>query len=312
LQSFLTGASTVNLEFNLVQVSTNVEVGVFVADDLDGTIDGLAPGDAGYTEAALVRSTVLFSPVPVGADFVSNFSSTSTRSFISGNYLNFFSVSGGTVDSYLNGGSGSVAFSRTRQISGASNNFSLAIGGLNISASQVDSAPIGVGFQGVSQAEILDLTGLSGTANVTFTIQREAGFNNIVGFYEVDDLSGQISDNVGNAIAPGATTEYIQGALNSRVADVSLSVDNKSITTITTTLEGGKIFAPFIVVNGTIEELLDADTGNDPAIYFPFIGANSDGFDHVRLFGDNTFGFEDMAGGGDADYDDLIIQAEIA
>ncbi|MEO0870326.1 MAG: DUF4114 domain-containing protein, partial [Cyanobacteria bacterium J06642_11] len=166
----------------------------------------------------------------------------------------------------------------------------------------MSTTPIGVNFQGVSQAEIIDLTSLTAAVDVTFTIQREADFDNIVGFYEVDDLSGQITDNAGNAISPGVTTEYIQAALGRRVADISLSVDDDSFTTVSTTLEAGKILAPFIVVNGTIEELLDADTSNDPAIYFPFMGANSDGADHIRLYADNVFGFEDMAGGGDADY----------
>jgi hypothetical protein len=47
-----------------------------------------------------------------------------------------------------------------------------------------------------------------------------------------------------------------------------------------------------------------------PDIYFPFLRANLDGVDHVRLFGDNTFGFEEMAGGGDQDFDDAIVPVE--
>ncbi|MEA5464328.1 DUF6851 domain-containing protein [Leptothoe sp. PORK10 BA2] len=312
LQSFLNGATTINLEFSVAQISTTAEIGVFVADDANGTIDGLAPGDVGYTAAALARSAVLFSPVSNSTDFVSEFSFNSTRSFISGSYLNFFSITDGTVDTYLSGGSGTVSFSSSRQITGTGNNFSLDIEGVNISAAQVNTAPTGVGFQGVSQAEIIDLTSLTAAVNVTLTIQREAYFDNIVGFYEVDDLSGQITDNAGNAVSPGVTTEYIQAALGRRVADISLAVEANSVTTINTTLEAGKILAPFIVVNGTIEDLLDVDTSNDPAIYFPFMGANADRVDHVRLYGDNIFGFEDMAGGGDTDYDDMTIQVKFA
>ncbi|MEO0869228.1 MAG: vanadium-dependent haloperoxidase, partial [Cyanobacteria bacterium J06642_11] len=98
LQSFLTGATTINLEFSVTQISTTLEIGVFVADDANGTIDGLAPGDAGYTAAALARSAVLFSPVSTETEFVSEFNFNSTRSFVSGSYLNFFSISNGTVD----------------------------------------------------------------------------------------------------------------------------------------------------------------------------------------------------------------------
>jgi hypothetical protein len=33
--------------------------------------------------------------------------------------------------------------------------------------------------------------------------------------------------------------------------------------------------------------------------------------DHIRLLGNNTFGFEDLAGGGDNDFNDVIIQAKL-
>ncbi|MEL6262875.1 MAG: DUF4114 domain-containing protein [Cyanobacteria bacterium J06626_6] len=63
---------------------------------------------------------------------------------------------------------------------------------------------------------------------------------------------------------------------------------------------------------GTVDQRLDDQTGNEPAIYFPFLGANADGADHIRLFGNNTFGFEEMALGGDQDFDDMIMQVSFA
>ncbi|MFN7517388.1 MAG: DUF4114 domain-containing protein, partial [Dolichospermum sp.] len=50
---------------------------------------------------------------------------------------------------------------------------------------------------------------------------------------------------------------------------------------------------------------------NDPDIYFTFLGANSDGVDHVRMLGDNTFGFEDMRGGGDKDFNDILVKVNL-
>jgi Domain of unknown function (DUF4114) len=38
-----------------------------------------------------------------------------------------------------------------------------------------------------------------------------------------------------------------------------------------------------------------------------FLGANSDTADRIRLLGDNTFKFEDLVGGGDRDFNDIII-----
>ncbi len=61
---------------------------------------------------------------------------------------------------------------------------------------------------------------------------------------------------------------------------------------------------PFLVADGTPNE----DFTN---IYFPFLDANPQGVDHVRLLGDNTFAFEDTAGGGDLDYNDLVFRVNL-
>jgi hypothetical protein len=41
--------------------------------------------------------------------------------------------------------------------------------------------------------------------------------------------------------------------------------------------------------------------------------ANGDGHQHVRIFGQNTFGFEDMhaAAGADFDYNDMIMKLTV-
>ena len=65
-----------------------------------------------------------------------------------------------------------------------------------------------------------------------------------------------------------------------------------------------------MIVDGTPGELLDSDSGNDPRTYFSYIGANSDGADHVRMLGNNVFGFEDLAEGGDKDFNDGIVSVE--
>src|SRR5262249_29507964 len=40
--------------------TTGGEVGVFFVDDANGTINGIAPGQAGYTAAALARAQIMF------------------------------------------------------------------------------------------------------------------------------------------------------------------------------------------------------------------------------------------------------------
>ena len=98
---------------------------------------------------------------------------------------------------------------------------------------------------------------------------------------------------------------YAQAALNGRVSDVNLTVNNGGTAAFNATLQGSAIYVPFIIANGT------PDT-NNPNIYFTFLGANSDGVNHVRMLGDNTFGFrENLFGGGDKDFNDVIVKVKL-
>ena len=47
-----------------------------------------------------------------------------------------------------------------------------------------------------------------------------------------------------------------------------------------------------------------SDTGET---FFAFSSANSDSMSHFKEFGNGTIGLEDIKGGGDQDYDDLIF-----
>ena len=47
-----------------------------------------------------------------------------------------------------------------------------------------------------------------------------------------------------------------------------------------------------------------------PHVYFNYLAANQDGFDHIKSMGANKFGFEDTFGGGDRDYNDLIFKVD--
>ncbi|MEQ9668104.1 DUF4114 domain-containing protein [Coleofasciculus sp. G2-EDA-02] len=81
-------------------------------------------------------------------------------------------------------------------------------------------------------------------------------------------------------------------------------------------LPGGALLAPFIIADGTVEEFLahnpDNQASGDSFAYFAFGQANPDGRDHVRLFGDNIFGFEDLFGGGDKDFNDLVVEVKFS
>lgn len=161
--------------------------------------------------------------------------------------------------------------------------------------------------QGVKgEKELLDLRGINGPVKADFVVNREAAYNNFVGFYKVNDENGGI-DTDGNGtidVRPGATG-YAQAALKARVSGLDLTVNNNGTANFNNkTLQGGSFFAPFIITDGGTPD-------NYKNIYFTFGAANSDGVDHVRLLGDNTFGFEDLAGGGDNDFNDVIVKVNL-
>ena len=43
-----------------------------------------------------------------------------------------------------------------------------------------------------------------------------------------------------------------------------------------------------------------------------FANSNPGGIDHVQSAAENSFGFEDLLGGGDGDFNDYVISFEVA
>ncbi|HAG80951.1 MAG TPA: hypothetical protein DCL61_07200 [Cyanobacteria bacterium UBA12227] len=149
------------------------------------------------------------------------------------------------------------------------------------------------------QPELLDLRDrLTGMVSAEFTVSSEAAYNNSGGFYVVDNYKGHIGNL--KPSDPG----YAQAAVSQR-----LDLDQEL-------LPAGKLLAPFIIADGTPEEFLAHNPNNQHGqgklAYFAYIGANPDGVDHVRQLDKNTFAFEDLFGGGDRDFNDLVITVNLA
>ncbi|MEL7495956.1 MAG: hypothetical protein AAGJ95_18605, partial [Cyanobacteria bacterium J06554_11] len=134
---------------------------------------------------------------------------------------------------------------------------------------------------GAPDSELIDLTAETGTLTAEFSIYRESDFDNVIGFFAVENAAGEIRNQQNELLSPGQAG-YIEAALRNRIA-VELSGEDKKTTSYTTQIEGGQLLSSFIVSNGAIEDFLDADSLNDPHIFFVHSGANSDGNDHVRL-----------------------------
>ena len=302
------------------------ELVAFNVDDELGSINGIAPGATGYLEAAIARSRVIFSTIANNPNGFGN-GQSSILDFGANARFSTFLIQNGSLDGLRAGQvpNSSVIFSNqtSLRVSNASatgsifsfednpsnnsvfNDAEVRVGLVNTGAAAVSA------LQSQGQGELLDLRSLTGQVNATFTINREAAFDNSVGFYRVVNRDGGIDINGdGTAdILPG-TAGYTQAAINNRVASIDLRVGNQQTANITGQLTGGSIYAPFLIANGTVAEVVSGQKLND--VYLPFLGANADRVDHVRLLGNNTFGFEDLSGGGDRDFNDVIVQVNFS
>ncbi|MGK7927897.1 MAG: DUF4114 domain-containing protein, partial [Spirulina sp.] len=209
----------------------------------------------------------------------------------------------------LDGSSAGTQVSATEISTGK---FSIAFSnGITLEIEQTSNGvPIGVGSEQKQGQELIDLQNFGGSRQGVFTVYREARFDNVVGFYKIDNINGTVG-----GFSPG-DSGYAKAAIQNRVTDISLSTANNSISSFSGTLEGGALYAPFIIANGTIDDFLNFNSGNagtsNPVSYFAYTAANPDGVDHVRLLGNNTFGFEDLPRGGDLDYNDVIFHVNFS
>ena len=150
----------------------------------------------------------------------------------------------------------------------------------------------------IDSASVIDLTGLN-AQSIDFTVNREAGFDNTVGLYKIN-ADGSVVDPIsGSLISPGQDG-YKEAALANSL-DISLATDNGQTQNISTELAGNSIYAPFIVVDGHLENASNRD------VFFAYPTANSDGIEHIKNLGDNNLGFEDSLNGGDLDFNDVSI-----
>ncbi|MBE9212788.1 phytase [Plectonema cf. radiosum LEGE 06105] len=154
-----------------------------------------------------------------------------------------------------------------------------------------------------NEIELIDLTPFTGrTVTASFEINREADYNNNVYFYTVDNVNGEIG-----SLAPNASG-YLQAALNNVINPTDgLTTPDEQPTTGTLEIVGGNILGIVIIADGTLEQAQN-NINSVEGVYFSYLGANTDNgsFDHIK-FEDNMFKFEDLANGGDRDFNDIEI-----
>ncbi|WP_066423649.1 esterase-like activity of phytase family protein [Anabaena sp. 4-3] len=339
----LRGDTTIELTVNTVSTNQTNEILMFTVDDANGNIfqrdnNGnivtdnqgnpilISPDNLNYLTQIIanhrftsgltqVAFSVLASDNPSGLPSGFSVSGLSRAlEFGAGTRLGFMLIADGTVQELQNGLTRQVFFSNLNGVE--VENFPSAdfrikfkdrsTGAFDALVLQIKEQPPGLMKKGTalqmqSGLEVIDLRGEADSL-VRITVNNEAAFSNFVGFYAAVNEQGGIRRANGTIALPG-DSDYTQLAVNQRL-NVSITKSANVINNVT--LTGDSILVPFIVANDD-----NLSNGFDISqVYFPFLGANSDRSEHIRLLGDNVFGFEDLPNGGDRDFDDMIIQID--
>jgi hypothetical protein len=160
---------------------------------------------------------------------------------------------------------------------------------------------VGLAFTSVSRPVAIATTALGADDQIAVVRMRQNGVDNIsLKFYQVDDLLGSI-----DGILPGD-----QGYAS--------LVDTRAYQTIdgSSTLSGPGYgqYAEALLSGVDGGDIIAMSLTNGGNAFYGFAQANEqvDGQSvaHLRNFGLNTWGWEDQYGGGDFDFNDLIVQLD--
>jgi Domain of unknown function (DUF4114) len=284
----------------------NYEFGSITVDSASGNIDGLTSDNADYLATALKRKNVIFdgrSNADSSAVTNSNLANSEGRAAgqiastdLIGNTIFYLTENGVTTLSNT-GGSKFAATSAA---------------GLN-QLTFKDSANQDVRFEVGAALPAFRTSGTLGGANtnVTVSIARAAVFNNSVGIYAVDDAQGCFDTNADGLVdLRVGQAGYLAEALRRAALNPALTqaATNGTTASSTVSLAAGQSFGLLLVSNGTLAAASAA--GSTLNVFSSYAGANSDGLNHIVRLGNGTtevFGFEDQLGGGDRDFNDLIV-----
>jgi uncharacterized repeat protein (TIGR01451 family) len=141
----------------------------------------------------------------------------------------------------------------------------------------------------------------------TWTV-RDARFNNEFGIIRVDNSSGSIG-----GIRPG-DPRYLRAAASAGRMKVVFHSGESAGIHREIALRGGERYLVYLVQNGSTAMVLARNAEDRPArsprVFFADPAANPDRFDHVRAGSRNgtlSLAWEDLSGGGDRDFNDMVL-----
>jgi len=156
----------------------------------------------------------------------------------------------------------------------------------------------------LSDIDLIDTRGSNAGHGVPLSgsFSRSAEDDSKLQWYAVINDTGSVVDPLSGAILQPGEAGYAAAA--TRRADLignnALQLKDSVIASFNVTLDAGSLYAPLIT---------NQQSGNQ---YFAFAAANADGLVHFTRFGANGWGVEDIFGGGDHDYDDMIVRFSLS
>lgn len=176
------------------------------------------------------------------------------------------------------------------------------------------SSAIGSKSQGLAEGRTIDLSDYTGqSVKADITTKSDAAYTNNIGFYIVEDSIGTIKLADGSTLKPSDANYAVEAIKNALSNSLQAT---QTDTKLAQDIIGGRIYAPVVVAQGTLTDFVSKNPTNsgDASMihaYFNYVSANSDKVDHFKLLGNNTFGVEDMYGGGDRDFNDLVVNMNV-
>jgi Domain of unknown function (DUF4114) len=293
----------------------NNEIGVFVIDD-QGRVDGIDPSDPKYAQAAIGSATrqVIFAKGRQAGDW-------NELSFQGGSRLGFYLIQNNSTEAWL-------AINPNNRVDGQPIAFFSVNGSNSDGFDHVNSESLGKGnwrlrwedVTGGGDRDFNDVVFIVSQPGVLIPgnqgqqapikvdlVSREASYRNELGYYLVDDAEGRIGK-----LLPG-DVGYAQVALAAGRYQTVFSSGQEGSNQHN--LPSGQYVGWYLVSNGSTTDLLRNNPrnllSNDPVAFFSYNAANPDGLSHLHQRTTREWGWEDVVGAGDRDFNDLVFSFEL-
>jgi cyclophilin family peptidyl-prolyl cis-trans isomerase len=307
----------------------DIDAGDLKYANIGGTSDSfvfnVSDGDGGTIPNTTFAITVTTS-VPAAPSSVKLDSGSDTGQFNNDDYtsddspqINITAAAGDTVTLQMNGHTVATATGGSNgQYTAILPAGDLAVGSNSITATvtnsngtSTSSTPLVMTYA-PDYSQVYTVPGVPGTAETLSLdwLSRNASYNDEIGVYVVSSLSG-----TAGGVAPGSSG-YSQAAIGASSSQVVFASGSGGGASDTIQVTGGELLGFYMIQNSSTASFLSGNPSDSlssgPKAFFTVTAANPDSAQHVQVIANPTTGqvqlnWEDMTGGGDSDFNDVVM-----